>query len=519
MDATSSTPPESAPAWFGPILGVLAAAAGLAAAELVAGLSRELRGPVVSIGDRVIDKVPPAIKDLAIRWFGTSDKVALVIGILVVLAIIAALVGRATVRGSLRTGMVGAGVLGLVGVLASATGRNTSATGALPAMVAALVAAGVLYLGYRVSRPRALPPDGSGAVRMGVDRRQLLLTGAGVAVAAGAVGSFGRVLQRRFSNEAARAAVALPDVADPLAAPPADPAASLDGLSELFTPNSSFYRIDTALILPSVDLSSWRLKVTGMVERELELSYDELLGMDMVEADVTICCVSNEVGGDLVGNARWLGTRLDAVLERAGISPDADQVVGRSVDGFTAGFPVRALDGRDALIVVGMNGEALPTRHGFPARLVVPGLYGYVSATKWLSEIELTRFDRVQGYWVPRGWAVEAPIKTQSRIDRPTGRMAPGTTAIAGVAWAPTRAIERVEVRIDDGEWREVTLGPDVGDDSWRQWWVDWVAEPGEHTITCRATDGTGATQVEERTPVDPDGATGWHTVRVLVEG
>jgi DMSO/TMAO reductase YedYZ molybdopterin-dependent catalytic subunit len=519
MDAADSPPREPAPAWFGPVIGLLAAAGGLAAAELVAGLSRELRGPVVSIGDRVIDKVPPAIKDLAIRWFGTSDKAALVVGILVVLAAIAAFVGRATVRGSLATGMVGAGVLGLVGVAASITGRNTSAAGALPALVAALVAAGVLYLGHRVSRPRALPPDRSGAVRMGVDRRQLLLTGAGIAVASAAAGSFGRALQRRYSNEVARASVVLPDVDRALAAPPADPAAGIDGLSALFTPNSSFYRIDTALVLPSVDLSSWRLKVTGMVERELELTYDELLGMEMIEADVTICCVSNEVGGDLVGNARWLGTRLDAVLERAGVSPDADQVVGRSVDGFTAGFPVAALDGRNALIVVGMNGEVLPSRHGFPARLVVPGLYGYVSATKWLSEIELTRFDRVQGYWVPRGWAVEAPIKTQSRIDRPRGRMAPGTTAIAGVAWAPTRAVERVEVRVDGGDWREATLGPDVGDDSWRQWWLDWVAEPGEHTITCRATDGTGATQVEERTPVDPDGATGWHTVWVRVDG
>ena len=254
----------------------------------------------------------------------------------------------------------------------------------------------------------------------------------------------------------------------------------------------------------------------------ITLTYDELLDRPMVEADITLSCVSNEVGGTLVGNARWLGCRLDDLLDEAGIDPSADQIVGRSVDGFTAGFPTALLDGRDALVAVGMNGEPLPIRHGFPARLVVPGVYGYVSATKWLSEIELTRFDEFEGYWIPRGWAVEGPIKTQSRIDTPTRSAtvtAGASTPIAGVAWAPTRGIERVEVQIDDGEWQAAELGEEYTDTTWRQWKLAWEPTPGQHQIRVRATDGEGETQTEERTPVAPDGATGWHTIRVASTG
>jgi DMSO/TMAO reductase YedYZ molybdopterin-dependent catalytic subunit len=290
------------------------------------------------------------------------------------------------------------------------------------------------------------------------------------------------------------------------------------GADPFITPNADFYRIDTALSVPQVDPDDWTLTVTGRVERELTLSFSELLDRPMVEVDITLACVSNEVGGKLVGTARWLGCRLDDLLDEAGIDPSADQVVGRSVDGFTAGFPTALLDGRDALVAVGMNGEPLPTRHGFPARLVVPGLYGYVSATKWLSEIELTRFDEFEGYWIPRGWSVEGPIKTQSRIDTPVvgqrldaGRPAP----VAGVAWAPTVGIDRVEVQIDDGEWQEAELGERHTDTTWRQWRLPWVPEAGEHRIRVRATDGTGETQTQQRRPVAPDGATGWHTVVV----
>jgi DMSO/TMAO reductase YedYZ molybdopterin-dependent catalytic subunit len=298
-------------------------------------------------------------------------------------------------------------------------------------------------------------------------------------------------------------------------------AAQLDvaGLDPVVTPNDRFYRIDTALQVPRVDAASWRLRVTGMVDRPLELSLDDLLAREVVEADVTLACVSNEVGGRLVGNARWRGVRLDDLLAEAGVRPGATQVVGRSVDGFTAGFPTATLDGRDVLVAVGMNGAPLPFEHGFPARLVVPGLYGYVSATKWLAEIELTTLEALDGYWIPRGWAKEAPIKTASRIDvpRPGSDVAPGPTPIAGVAWAPTRGIDRVEVAVDDGPWQAARLAAAIGPDSWRQWVLDWDATPGEHSLRVRATDGTGATQTEQRADPVPDGASGWHTVTVRV--
>ncbi|HEX6659230.1 MAG TPA: molybdopterin-dependent oxidoreductase, partial [Ilumatobacter sp.] len=443
---------------------------------------------------------------------------------------LAALVGIATVRGRRDIAIGGAVVLGVVGILASSTGRNTRVVGANPSLVAAGVAGAVLLVAHRIACPAARRPaagepasDADGAPRalpaMGPDRRTLLLTGTGVAAAAVLTGSLGRFMHRRLSNAADRAGVALPAADVMLPAPPADPALGIAGLTPLFVPNTSFYRIDTALVVPSVALGSWRLRVTGMVDNELEFTFDDLLALPQVEADITISCVSNEVGGDLVGNARWQGVRLDDLLSDAGISPDADQIVGRSVDGFTAGFPTATLDGRNALVALAMNGEPLPTRHGFPARLVVPGLYGYVSATKWLSAIELTRFDQFEGYWVPRGWSALAPVKTQSRIDRPGGRIAAGRTAVAGVAWAPTRGISTVEVRVDDEPWRTATLGPSVGDDSWRQWWIDWDATPGRHSLMCRATDGTGDVQTEARSRPDPDGATGWHTITVTVDG
>jgi DMSO/TMAO reductase YedYZ molybdopterin-dependent catalytic subunit len=304
--------------------------------------------------------------------------------------------------------------------------------------------------------------------------------------------------------------------------PPLPAAADLgiEGLPPFQTPNADFYRIDTALTVPQVDPATWRLRVTGMVDRELELTFDDLLGRPLVEADVTLTCVSNEVGGGLIGNARWLGARLADLLEEAGVQPGATQLVGRSVDGFTVGFPTEvALDGREALVAVGMNGEPLPIEHGFPARLVVPGLYGYVSATKWLAEIELTTWEAFDAYWVPRGWAKEGPIKTQSRIDVPASLAAvpAGPTAVAGVAWAPTRGIERVEVQVDDGRWAPARLAAPVGEDTWRQWVYEWDATPGGHTLRVRATDGTGQLQTEERAEPIPDGASGWHTIQVRV--
>jgi DMSO/TMAO reductase YedYZ molybdopterin-dependent catalytic subunit len=521
--------PHRVPAWWGVVVGLIAAGAGLAAGQFVAGFSRFLRSPVVSVGDRVIDRVPKALKEWAIRSFGTSDKTVLVWTIVIIVAIAAAVVGFVTVRGRTEVGIAFAVLFAVLGAWAGGVGRNTRFIGVFPSVFAGLVAAAVLIVGRRLTQPRVVRSRATmtgarvaTAQRMTVttiDRRRFLFSSAGIALGAIAVESIGKGLQNRFNTALERAGVRLPTPAKPLPAPPADPATTTAGLSPLITPIANFYRIDTALSFPSVSLKSWRLNVTGLVNTPRTYTYDELLNRDLIERDITISCVSNEVGGDLVGNARWIGCRLDDLLHEAGIKSGADQIMGVSVDEFTAGFPVATLDGRDAIVALGMNGEALPVKNGFPARLIVPGLYGYVSATKWLSEIRLTRFDQEQGYWIPRGWSTLAPVKTESRIDRPGAKATAGAVAIAGVAWAPTRGIKHVEVQVDDGPWTLSTLGPTLGDDSWRQWFLKWDATPGQHQIRCRATDGTGTTQTEDRADVAPDGATGWHTIRVNVAG
>lgn len=514
------------PRWWGIVTGLLAAATGLAFGEVVAGFSSELQSPVTSVGDRVIDWVPNWMKTFAIENFGTSDKVVLIWTILVVIAIAGALVGIATVRGRRDIGIIGAAVFGVLGAWAGGFGRNTTTAGIFPALVAAAVAAAVLLAGHRLAHPRPVvtPARLRGdsapvATAAPLDRRRFLIASGGLAVAAVAVASFGRDLQDRFNSSLERAGVRLPLPQDPLPPAPPDPAEVVEnkGLSKLITPIDSFYRIDTALTFPSISLSTWKLKIGGMVDRELTFTYDDLLNRDLIERDITISCVSNEVGGDLIGNGRWVGCRLDDLLDEAGIDKRADQIMGMSDDGFTAGFPVDTLDGRDALIAFGMNGEVLPVKNGFPARIIVPGIYGYVSAVKWLTEITLTTFAKDQGYWIPRGWAALAPVKTQSRIDRPGRGVSAGSTVIGGVAWAPTRGISKVEVQVDDGEWVETMIGPVLSEDTWVQWWTKWDATEGRHQIRVRATDGNGDTQTEERSRVDPDGATGWHTIRVDV--
>ncbi|HEX7196385.1 MAG TPA: molybdopterin-dependent oxidoreductase, partial [Candidatus Limnocylindria bacterium] len=298
-------------------------------------------------------------------------------------------------------------------------------------------------------------------------------------------------------------------------------ALSIPDLSPIVTPNNAFYRIDTALLVPRPELSTWRLRMSGMVARPFELTYDELVAMPLHEQYVTIACVSNEVGGDLVGNALWTGVRLKELLEQAGVDPNATQIVGRAVDGFTAGFPTAwaLADDREALVAVAMNGEPLPAEHGFPARLIVPGLYGYVSATKWLTEIELTTLDGFDAYWVPLGWSKQAPILTQSRIDVPRdgAEVSAGAVAIAGVAWAPDRGIAGVEVQVDEGDWEPAELSAPISDATWVQFVRRWDATSGEHVIRVRAIDGSGDVQTDESTSPAPDGARGHHAIGVTV--
>jgi DMSO/TMAO reductase YedYZ molybdopterin-dependent catalytic subunit len=354
----------------------------------------------------------------------------------------------------------------------------------------------------------------------GVSRRNLFKIGGGV-VAAAILGSAGyKYLLRGAAIQLDKLGITLPKALNPLPAPPADPALQIEKLSTLFTPNDKFFIIDNAIVVPQINPSDWELTIDGMVKNKIKLSYDDLLARPMIEVDDTIACVSNWVGGPYVGNARWLGVRLDDLINEAQPSRDADQILSHSVDKFTAGFPTAVLDGRDAIIAVGMNGEILPVKNGFPARLIVPGLYGYVSATKWLSRLELTRFDLKEGYWIKKGWAKFAPIKMQSRIDTPyvEETFAAGKRAIAGVAWAHNVGVQGVEVKIDNSSWREATLGPDLANTTWRQWWIDWDAKPGTHTLSVRAINKNGEIQTEKKKDVLPDGAEGWHTITVFAQ-
>jgi DMSO/TMAO reductase YedYZ molybdopterin-dependent catalytic subunit len=505
------------------LAGVLAAALALGLTQFLAGAVHRVPSLVGAVGGTVVDWLPGPIVRFGIKTFGTDDKTFLVGVVLVLCGVAAAWLGAAGAR-HFRRAVAGFGGFGLVGFLAALRDPQASGVAVFASTVGAvLVGLGALAVLLRLASrpaPSAATTKTPGAQPIGVPDRRLFLAAAG-AVAAGAIVSTSA--GRRLTQSAARASrmhYSLPPVAHPVPPPPAEAMVDVAGVAPLVVPGNRFYRTDTRLLGPPlVDADRWRLRVTGMVDHPFELTFAELLAMPMVEEYVTLCCVSNEVGGDLVGNAAWRGVPLTDLLNRAGIQRGATQIVGRSVDGFTTGFPTdAAFDGRHALVAVGMNGELLPTLRGFPARMVVPGLYGYVSATKWLTEIQLTTWDAFDAYWVPRGWAKRAPIKTQSRIDTVSpSPAAAGPVAVAGVAWAPTRGISRVEVKVDDEPWAEARLAAPLSDDAWRQWVFRWDASAGEHVLAVRATDGRGDTQTAQETAPDPDGATGYHTVQVKV--
>lgn len=496
--------------------GALAASVALSVGELVSGVASSIPSLVIAVADVFVDETPGGIVRWSIETFGATQKTLLVSGVVAAALVIGGVLGVAG-RRRFAAAASGFGAFGLLGALAAGRGQDASLPGAWLS-VALAVGAGIATLALLLEAAR---PDTPG--RAGPDRRRFLASGGAAAAVAVAGAAVGRRLRQSTAVEAARADLATRLGATTPRIPPTVDAfdAVVPGVSPLVTPTRDFYRIDTTLLTPRVDPGTWQLRVTGMVERELALDLDELLAMEHQEEFVTLSCVSNEVGGGLVGNAWWSGVALRGLLDRAGVDPAATQVVGRSVDGWTAGFPTEvALDGRPALVAFAMNGEPLPVRHGFPARLVVPGLYGYVSATKWLTEIELTTWEAFDGYWIPRGWSKEGPIETQSRIDVPRSgaRVAAGTVAVAGVAWAPTRSIERVEVRTDDGPWEPARLSGALSINTWVQWVLEWDAVPGRHRLAVRATDGNGETQTAERRPPAPSGATGHHTIVVDVD-
>jgi DMSO/TMAO reductase YedYZ molybdopterin-dependent catalytic subunit len=546
---------------MGAVCGVTAAAVAMGTAQLLAGISIPQSSPVLAVGQAAIDATPLPVKDWATSTFGTQDKNALLTGVLVVLFCYAGAIGIVAVR-RLWLGMAGIGVFAAIGMAAALTRPGASPAYLLPTLGGAAVGAFALYrlvvtahsaaAASAARKPAPLPPivfggpDGPGASgpppselrapdlpgtrvpplrvppSQPADRRAFLTT-AGVSLVGAAAGGFiGRQLTTRHNVTAARSALRFPRPAVPAPPLPAGSSLPIPGISPFITPNGQFYRVDTALFVPQVDPKNWTLRIHGMVAREIEVTFNDLLRRPLIEDYITLCCVSNPVGGPYIGNAKWLGASYASLIRAAGPLRGASQLLCTSTDGFTLGTPLAVVldGGRDSLVAVAMNDAALPVEHGFPVRLVVPGLYGYVSACKWVADIEVTTFEKAIGYWAQRGWSPQAPIKTESRIDVPAGgsSVKAGRVAVAGVAWAQHKGIEAVEVRVDGGPWHEATLAavPDL--DTWRQWVWNWDnAQPGPHLLEARATDKTGYTQTAVQEDVAPNGATGYPQSQISV--
>lgn len=497
--------------------GIASVAAGVGAAELVAVVLAPNASPLFAAGSLVIDLAPQWLKERVIGLVGTADKAVIIASVVLLVAVLAALAGLLE-RSRPPWGRVLVAAVGGLGLLAASTRADSTVLSAVPSAVA--IAVGIIVLAI-LTRQSTETESAVGAREQGVARRTFLVTSglaAGVGILA-AVG--GRIAASGIqAAEAARRMFTLPRPA--VAAPPIPAGASLavPGISPLVTPSRDFYRIDTALLVPSIDPATWTLRITGMVDREVTITFDELLALPLEESYTTLACVSNYVGGDLIGNALWLGYPIRHLLAQAGPTSGADMVLSRSVDGFTAGTPLEALtDDRNAILAVAMNGAPLPAEHGFPVRMVVPGLFGYVSATKWVTELKVTTFAKDAAYWTDRGWSERGPVKLSSRVDTPrdSSSIASGHVAIAGVAWSQHVGVSRVEVQVDDGGWVDAELAEAISADTWRQWSLPWDAAAGGHDITVRATDAKGMVQTAAYADVVPNGATGLHSIRVTV--
>jgi DMSO/TMAO reductase YedYZ molybdopterin-dependent catalytic subunit len=502
---------------WGALIGVLSAAVALGVGELVAVFVRPAAAPVIAVGNALILLTPENAKRAAIGSVGTNDKSYLIVGIVVVLAVFGAIVGDLAQR-RLWWGLVGIGLFAAFGVFCALYANASRGTDVIPTLVGALAAALVLVWLTRLLDQ--VDTDANHAASPA--RRTFLLGGVGAAAFAAVTGFGGRDAQHaRFDVASERNKIALPKAN----AGPVVPRGADLGKSGLpwATPAGAFYRIDTALSVPQLSSQDWQVRIHGMVDRPLTLTYAQLLKRPMIERWITLCCVSNPVGGPLVGNAFWQGTRLADLLRDAGIHPDSDQLLLTSSDGMTIGAPTQVvMDGRDALIAIGMNGAPLPLEHGFPARIVVPGLYGYVSACKWVVDIKATTFVAEQAYWPHGGWVsgqLETRINLMSRIDTPrSGKTVPvgRPVAIAGVAWDQHVGVSKVEVQVDDGPWQPARIATVPSTDTWRQWVLAWTPpKPGTYRLRVRATDAKGMQQTGQTAGVFPAGATGWHTISV----
>jgi len=490
------------------LAGWIAAAAALAIGQLLAAGAGRDSAPFYAVGSAVVDHTPSGVREWVITNFGTDDKTFLFTCLAVLIAILSAVAGLVE-RGNRPIGSAIIGVFAVFGVVTAMARPTATDAFVWPSLVGGVVGVLVLrlLLGYR---PLAGVVESDGGTD--VSRRRFLAAAAVLAAASAGAYAWGRKLVDRSAELAAdRRTLRLPVPQSP--APPIPPDINVRGAVPYITGNGDFYRIDTALQVPQMTTDEWRLKIHGMVDRPRTLTWNDLVSMAAVQRAVTLTCVSNEVGGDLISNAVWTGIPIKPILDSIGMQPEADMLLSRSIDGWTAGTPISALsDGRDAILAVSMNGQPLPTEHGYPVRQVVPGLYGYVSATKWVTDWEITRFDKATAYWTDRGWSALGPIKTGCRIDSPSSgaRMDACTQVIAGTAWAQHRGIKTVEVQVDGGPWQTANLAPEYSIDTWRQWWLPWQADKGTHTIVARATDGTGATQTSQTADPVPDGASGY---------